>query len=112
MRPLIDLAELARELAPHLRPLLATAAEGTTYSSANLPPDTNARTFARWCRTGRVAGARADGRGWRCSVEAWKRARAAGKRKPAALAVLPTDEEFEAAEMVRTATSRNTRRSA
>jgi hypothetical protein len=70
------------------------------YANTNLPPGVNARTFSRWCRSGRVAGAVGDGKGWRCGVEAWRAARAAGRRAPT-----PSPEEIddtrEAAEMVR-----------
>jgi hypothetical protein len=51
------------------------------YSSTNPPPGSNARTFSRWCRSGRVQGAEKDGPGWRCSVQAWREARA-GSPKP------------------------------
>lgn len=57
--------------------VIATTPE---YSSRSLPPRTTGRTFARWCRGGRVPGARRDGSGWMCSIEGWRSARAAGAR--------------------------------
>jgi hypothetical protein len=64
------------------------------YSSASLPPGVTARTYARWCRSGRVAGAERDGAGWRCSAEAWRKARGQGSRRPSrpTLTVVPNDD--------------------
>jgi len=53
----------------------------TEFCSAGpLPPNTNARTFCRWCRSGRVHGAEHDAAGWRCSRSAWRAARSAGPK--------------------------------
>jgi hypothetical protein len=101
---ILDIPSLARALAPHLRVLLAAQVEPGFYSSTSLPPRVNARTFARWCRT-RVEGAAPDGRGWRCGVEAWRRARAAGKRRAPVVHALGSDEE-EARAMVEAARAR------
>lgn len=83
MRPPADIAALAAlierivddRVESRLRELGVTSGE---YSSSALPMGVTARTFAAWCRSGRVACAKRDGRGWRCSREGWESARATG----------------------------------
>lgn len=53
-------------------------APATEYSSDSPPPGMTRRTFATWCRTGLVVGAKRNGRSWTCSVAAWREARARG----------------------------------
>lgn len=95
----MTLDELLRE---HVRAvvreeLAALGVARTAYSSANLPPGITARTFTRWCRTGRVAGAERDGSGWRCSAAAWREARAQGpKRTSPPLRVVRDEDDAEA----------------
>ncbi len=64
-----------------VREVLGAAQAGFEYRSPNvLPPGTSARTFREVCRTGRVQGARREGRQWVCGRDAWHAARAS---KPA-----------------------------
>ena len=74
--------------------LARTGVAVDAYSSANLPPGVTARTFGRWCRSGRVLGAVRDGAGWRCSAGAWREARAGGPERPSKplLTVVPNDD--------------------
>lgn len=44
---------------------------GTEYCGSSLPPRTSRRAFLAACRGGKVAGATRDGRGWKCSAQAW-----------------------------------------
>lgn len=52
------------------------------YSVDSLPSGVSRRTFVETLRSGNVDGAEKDGRVWRCSREAWHRAR--GRRPVAA----------------------------
>jgi hypothetical protein len=79
------------------------------YTSSALPPGVNARTFARWCRSGRVAGAERDGSGWRCSVAAWREARAAGGRRAAPTETAAPKPENDVESMLRSSGLRATR---
>lgn len=49
------------------------------YSSDDLPPFASKRLFNTWCRSGRVRGARREGKGpstrWFCDRFAWEQAR-------------------------------------
>ncbi len=87
--------------------LAALGVADVFYASSSLPPGVNARTFARWCRQGRVAGAERDGAGWRVSAAAWRAARAAGSRKPTLRLVAAND---DAGAMLEAAGFRPTRR--
>jgi hypothetical protein len=75
---------------------LALAERGIAvdYTSASLPPGVTARTFARWCRSGRVDGVTRDGIGWRCSAHAWREARAGGPTRSTrpTLRLVPSDD--------------------
>jgi hypothetical protein len=86
-------AIVSRVIDARLRALgvVTTAAD---YSSLSLPPNVNGRTFARWCRLGRVVGAEPDGRGWRCTVDAWHEARSAAKKRAAKPIVDCADEDI------------------
>jgi hypothetical protein len=66
------------------------------YSTAHLPPRTSRRAFNCWCREGKVHGARREGRGWVCTENAWReaRARVRAPAKPKLRLVPPSDEEL------------------
>jgi hypothetical protein len=74
--------------------LTRTGVAAAEFSSSSPPPNITPRTFARWCRSGRVAGAQRDGSGWRCSAGAWREARGGGTRRPAPTLtlVVPNDD--------------------
>ena len=76
------------------------------HSSAHPPQNVTTRTFNRWCRAGRVAGAERDGSGWRCSAAAWREARSGGPKQRPTLHVVPND---DAGAMLRAAGLRPTR---
>jgi hypothetical protein len=54
----------------------------TEYTGENLPPRTTRRRFFAACRSGKVEQAVRDGRGWRCSVQAWAAYRSRGPEMP------------------------------
>lgn len=62
---------LVRELVDELR----GEDSADSYSSGCLPPRTSRRRFAEVCRSGRVVGARREGRDWICLREEWHQAR-------------------------------------
>jgi hypothetical protein len=86
--------------------LVALGVLSDEHSSAHPPQNVTTRTFNRWCRTGRVAGAERDGSGWRCSPQAWRESRSGGPSGKPTLRVVPND---DAAEMLRAAGMRPTR---
>jgi hypothetical protein len=63
------------ELADRVAARIMSARGRETYSSHDRPPRTTRRRFAELCRSGRVVGARRDGRDWVCSRDAWHAAR-------------------------------------
>lgn len=77
MTPVRDsLDALIDWLADRIAARLITGAQRETYSSCDLPPRCSRRRFAELCRSGRVIGARREGREWVCSQSAWDAARA------------------------------------
>src|SRR5262249_41069657 len=71
-------------------------ARSDIYSSRLLPPRCTRRRFAELCRSGRVVGARREGRDWVCFREAWDDERA---RPPVGVTRTPsnlTDAEAKA----------------
>lgn len=62
-------------LADRLVARMGDRRERQVYTSDDLPPRTSRRRFAEVCRSGRVAGARREGRHWTCSLVAWETAR-------------------------------------
>jgi len=94
-------AALVAALGDHFRAIVREelARAGVTsleYSTDALPIGVTRRTFASWCRSGRVPGARRDGRGWRCSRSAWRSARAGeGEPKKASLRVVSPEDDLD-----------------
>jgi hypothetical protein len=79
------------------------------YSSASLPPNTTARTFARWCRADRVDGAERDGQGWTCSAAAWQTARAQWPKRDNVPVAERSGVDLDADVLLRAAGCRRTR---
>jgi hypothetical protein len=71
-----NFAALLDMFADRLAARLNERVERETYSSRDLPSRTSRRRFAEVCRSGRVEGARREGRDWVCSRAAWQAARA------------------------------------
>jgi hypothetical protein len=69
------------EVAERVALRLNSRVEHAVYSSQQLPPRCSRRRFAEVCRSGRVRGARRDGRDWVCTREAWE-GRRSGQRAP------------------------------
>jgi hypothetical protein len=87
--------EIRRLVREEVRALLGSRASDE-YSSADLPPSIRtAKAFARLCSTGKIPDAQQDGpRGiWRCSREAWHRAR--DRRPTPRLSLVPDDRSDE-----------------
>jgi hypothetical protein len=63
---------LLDELADRLATRILSTSRHETYSSRDLPPRCSRRRFAELCRSGRVVGARREGREWVCAREAWE----------------------------------------
>ena len=76
--------------------------KGAEYTTKHPAPNVRPRTFNLWCRSGRVEGAEPDGRGWRCSVEAWRKARAVGRKRAAVPVAVIANDDALVAEMLRT----------
>src|ERR1019366_913776 len=77
--------------------LTRTGVAAAEFSSSSPPPNITPRTFARWCRSGRVAGAQRDGSGWRCSAAAWREARGQGPSRPSrpTLSLVPSSDDAD-----------------
>lgn len=73
--PLEPLAAVLDALADRIAARILTKSEREMYSSRDRPPSCTRRRFAELCRSGRVVGARRDGRDWVCSRDAWHAAR-------------------------------------
>jgi hypothetical protein len=78
------IAAVLDALADRIAERIGTRREREIYSSRELPPRCSRRRFAELCRSGRVPGARREGRDWTCSREAWEAARShkPGRRAP------------------------------
>jgi hypothetical protein len=86
------------------------AAHATVYTSLALPRDVSRRTFREACRSGRVDGARREGRTWVCSREAWHAARTRARSSAPILRVVASlDDESIAARAIANAGLRRTR---
>ncbi len=67
---------------------------GVEYSTQHPASGVTSRTHNEACRSGRVEGARKEGRQWFCSREAWHRSR--GKAPPPKLRLVPTEPDVDA----------------
>jgi hypothetical protein len=81
-------------LADRLTARINGRVEWETFSSRELPPRTTRRRFAEVCKSGRVEGARREGRDWICSRTAWEQTRtrrsSVATRRPMNSATSPT----------------------
>jgi hypothetical protein len=74
---------VTEDLAVRLATRLGGGANPDTYDSLRLPARCTRRRFAEVCRSGRVAGARREGRDWVCSRLAWEASQTRKRPLPA-----------------------------
>jgi hypothetical protein len=62
-----------------------------TYTSAALPPNTTLRTFRERCSSGRVPGARREGRAWICGRDEWHESRTRRRTPVSRVSTTPSE---------------------